>query len=56
VDPVQDVAVVPAWQVLKRMSARLRDFQGGRLRWYLLSVIFTLLALLYYLTIARRAP
>jgi formate hydrogenlyase subunit 3/multisubunit Na+/H+ antiporter MnhD subunit len=56
VDPVQDVAVVPAWQVLKRMSARLRDFQGGRLRWYLLSVIFTLLALLYYLTIARHAP
>jgi hypothetical protein len=29
---------------------------GGRLRWYLLSVIFTLLALLFYLTRAGSLP
>jgi hydrogenase-4 component B len=56
VDLVQDVAVVPAWHALEWLSAQLRGIQGGRLRWYLLSVIFTLLALLYYLTIARLAP
>jgi hypothetical protein len=56
VDLVQDVAVVPAWRALERLSLRLRGIQGGRLRWYLLSVIGTLLALLYYLTIARTAP
>jgi hypothetical protein len=56
IDPVQDGAVVPAWRALGRASVRLRGAQGGRLRWYLLSVIFTLLALLYYLTIARHTP
>ena len=56
VDLVQDVAVVPAWHALERLSLRLRGMQGGRLRWYLLWVIFTLLALLYHLTTARSAP
>jgi formate hydrogenlyase subunit 3/multisubunit Na+/H+ antiporter MnhD subunit len=55
-DPVQDGAVVPAWRALQRVSGRLRGIQGGRLRWYLLLVIFTLLALLNYLTHARGAP
>ncbi len=55
-DLVQDIAVVPAWRALERLSIRLRGIKGGRLRWYLLSVIFTLVALLYYLTTARHAP
>jgi hydrogenase-4 component B len=56
VDLVQDIAVLPAWHALERLSLRLRGIQGGRLRWYLLSVIFTLLALLIYLMNARRMP
>jgi hypothetical protein len=56
VDLVQDVAVLPSWRALEWLSLRLRGIQGGRLRWYLLSVIFTLLALLIYLMNARRMP
>ncbi len=52
-DPVQDGAVLPAWAFLGRTSVRLRGLQGGRLRWYLLSLILTLLALLAYLSNAR---
>jgi hydrogenase-4 component B len=51
-DPAQDWVALPAWRRLGRASVRLRALQGGRLRWYLLSVIFTLLALLFYLTTA----
>ena len=54
-DPVQDGAVLPAWRMLGRASVLLRGIQGGRLRWYLLLVIFTLLVLLLYLTNAGRA-
>jgi hydrogenase-4 component B len=54
-DPAQDWVVLPAWRRLGRVSLRLRALQGGRLRWYLLSVIFTLVALLFYLTTARHA-
>ena len=54
-DPVQDGAVLPAWRMLGRASVLLRGIQGGRLRWYLLLVIFTLLVLLLYLTKAGRA-
>jgi hypothetical protein len=54
-DPVQDGAVLPAWRLLGRTSVLLRGMQGGRLRWYLLSVILTLLALLIYLSNAERA-
>jgi hypothetical protein len=53
-DPVQDGAVLPAWRMLGRTSVLLRGIQGGRLRWYLLLVIFTLLVLLLYLTKAGR--
>jgi hypothetical protein len=56
VDPVQDGAVLPAWRWLGRISTRLRGIQGGRLRWYLLSVIFTLLLLLLNLMNAGREP
>jgi hypothetical protein len=47
--------LVPAWRGLEGLSARVRRIQGGRLRWYILSVIFTLLALLFYLTNAGTA-
>jgi len=56
VDPVQDVVVVPVWHELERVSLRLRRIQGGRVRWYILSLIFTLLSLLFYLTNSRFAP
>jgi hydrogenase-4 component B len=55
-DPVQDVVVEPFWRALEQTGARLRAVHGGRLRWYLLSVIFTLLALLFYLTRAGSLP
>jgi hydrogenase-4 component B len=55
-DPVQDWIVLPAWRRLGQASVRLRALQGGRLRWYLLSVILTLLVLLFYLTTAGHAP
>ncbi|MEO8140810.1 MAG: proton-conducting transporter membrane subunit [Gemmatimonadota bacterium] len=56
VDLVQDAAVLPLWRELSRVSVRLRAVHGGRLRWYLLWVVFTLLALLYYLPNAERLP
>ena len=55
-DPVQDGVVLPAWRMLGLTSVLLRGMQGGRLRWYLLSVIFTLVVLLFYLTNAGRTP
>jgi NADH:ubiquinone oxidoreductase subunit 5 (subunit L)/multisubunit Na+/H+ antiporter MnhA subunit len=56
VDAVMDLAVVPGWHRLERLSWRLRSVQGGRLRWYLASVILTVLALLVYLGNARSTP
>jgi hypothetical protein len=56
VDPVQDGAVLPAWRALERLSRRLREWQGARIRWYLLSVVATLLFLLYQLMRWRGAP
>jgi hypothetical protein len=40
---------LPTWRGLEGLSQRLRYWQGGRIRWYLLSVVTTLLVLLYYL-------
>jgi hydrogenase-4 component B len=51
-DPVQDGLVAPAWAALRRLDVHRRWIQGGRVRWYLLAVIFTLLALLFYLNTA----
>jgi hydrogenase-4 component B len=48
-DLVQDRAVLPTWRGLESLSQRMRQWQGGRIRWYLLSVVATLLVLLYYL-------
>jgi hydrogenase-4 component B len=55
-DPVQDGVVLPAWRLLEATSLRLRSMQGGRLRWYLLSVILTLLGLLLHLMNAGKVP
>jgi hypothetical protein len=49
IDPVQDGAVLPAWGAVERLTQRLRGWPGARIRWYLLSVVSTLLILLYYL-------
>jgi len=48
-DLIQDRAVLPTWRGLESLSQRLRQWQGGRIRWYLLSVVATLLVLLFYL-------
>jgi NADH:ubiquinone oxidoreductase subunit 5 (subunit L)/multisubunit Na+/H+ antiporter MnhA subunit len=48
VDLVKERAALPAWRRLKELSRRARDWQGARLRWYLLSVIATLVTLLLY--------
>jgi hydrogenase-4 component B len=52
-DLVLDGAVVPAWRQVRRMAHEVRMLQAGRLRWYLLYVILTVLALLLYV---GRAP
>jgi formate hydrogenlyase subunit 3/multisubunit Na+/H+ antiporter MnhD subunit len=56
VDPVQDGAVLPAWWALGKLTRRLRSWQGARIRWYLLLVIATLLALLYHLMKWKGVP
>ncbi len=55
-DLVQDGAALPIWRALENLSRRLRGWQGARIRWYLLSVVATLLVLLYYLMQWRDAP
>ncbi len=49
IDLVLDGMVFPAWRRVGRMAREARLFQAGRLRWYLLYVILTLLALLLYI-------
>jgi hypothetical protein len=46
VDPVEDWIVVPVSRGLETASRGLRLRLGGRVRWYLLSVVVTLLVLL----------
>jgi hydrogenase-4 component B len=48
IDLVLDGAVFPAWRRVGRMALEARLLQAGRLRWYLLYVILTVLALLLY--------
>ncbi len=55
-DLVQDGAALPTWRALESLSQRLRGWQGARIRWYLLSVVSTLLVLLYYLMQWKGAP
>ena len=50
-DPVLDRAVFPIWDTLGRVTQGIRGVPGGRLRWYLLAVIVTLTALLFYLAL-----
>jgi hydrogenase-4 component B len=49
IDLVLDAVVSPAWRQVSRMAREARLFQAGRLRWYLLYVILTVLALLLYI-------
>ncbi len=53
IDLILDGAVSPAWRRIGRVAHEARLLQAGRLRWYLLYVILTLLALLFYIA---RAP
>jgi NADH:ubiquinone oxidoreductase subunit 5 (subunit L)/multisubunit Na+/H+ antiporter MnhA subunit len=53
IDLVLDGAISPAWRQVTRLSREARLLQAGRLRWYLLYVILTVLALLLYI---GRAP
>jgi NADH:ubiquinone oxidoreductase subunit 5 (subunit L)/multisubunit Na+/H+ antiporter MnhA subunit len=52
-DPVLDGAVRPVWSFLDAASHRVRLVQSGRIRWYLLAVVFTLIGLL--INLARGA-
>jgi hydrogenase-4 component B len=49
IDLVLDGTVFPVWRRLARLAHEARLLQAGRLRWYLLYVILTVLALLLYL-------
>jgi hydrogenase-4 component B len=48
-DPVLDQLGRPVWHLVARWALRLRRLQTGRIFWYLLYVITTLLGLLLYL-------
>jgi hypothetical protein len=48
-DLVLDGLAAPAWRQVGRMAREARLLQAGRLRWYLLYVILTVLALLLYM-------
>jgi NADH:ubiquinone oxidoreductase subunit 5 (subunit L)/multisubunit Na+/H+ antiporter MnhA subunit len=56
IDLVLDGMVSPAWRQVGRMAREARLFQAGRLRWYLLYVILTVLALLLYMGRSPEAP
>jgi hydrogenase-4 component B len=49
IDLVLDGAVLPAWRRIVGLAGEARLLQAGRLRWYLLYVILTLLTLLLYM-------
>jgi hydrogenase-4 component B len=49
IDLVLDGLVLPAWRRVGRMAQEARFLQAGRLRWYLVYVILTVLALLFYI-------
>jgi len=53
IDLVLDGLVFPVWRRIGMLAHEVRLLQAGRLRWYLLYVILTVLALLVYLD---RAP
>jgi hydrogenase-4 component B len=49
IDLVLDGLVFPVWRRIGMLAHEARLLQAGRLRWYLLYVILTVLALLVYL-------
>ena len=49
-DLLLDGLVLPAWRQVGRLAREARVIQGGRLSWYLLYVIITVIGLLAYLT------
>jgi hypothetical protein len=49
IDLVLDGLVFPVWRRIGELAHEVRLLQAGRLRWYLLYVILTVLALLIYL-------
>jgi hydrogenase-4 component B len=50
IDLVLDGMVLPAWRRVGRIAHSARLLQAGRLRWYLLYVILTVVALLWYVS------
>ncbi|HEX9893273.1 MAG TPA: proton-conducting transporter membrane subunit [Gemmatimonadales bacterium] len=53
-DPILDRVGRPVWDRVQQTASSLRVLQTGRLRWYLLYLIFSLLALLVYLWAVTR--
>jgi formate hydrogenlyase subunit 3/multisubunit Na+/H+ antiporter MnhD subunit len=56
IDPVLDGMMAPAWRQVGRVAHEARLLQAGRLRWYLLYLILTLVALLLYMSSAPEVP
>ncbi len=52
-DPVLDQVGLPVWHSVTRWAVRLRRLQTGRIFWYLLYVITTLVGMLLYLWFVR---
>jgi formate hydrogenlyase subunit 3/multisubunit Na+/H+ antiporter MnhD subunit len=50
-DPLVTAAIAPAWASIRRSALRLRRIQHGRLHFYLLYVVVTLVAALAYLSL-----
>ena len=56
IDLVLDGVVLPTWRRVGRMAQEARFLQAGRLRWYLVYVILTVLALLFYISRTPGLP
>jgi hypothetical protein len=55
-DLVLDGIVLPVWRRLGGINRRLKTIQGGRIRWYLLSVVLTLIFLLLRVALRQETP
>jgi hypothetical protein len=49
VDPVLAMVLQPAWVRVRSLADRIRPIQRGRLSVYLIYIVLTLVALLFYL-------
>jgi NADH:ubiquinone oxidoreductase subunit 5 (subunit L)/multisubunit Na+/H+ antiporter MnhA subunit len=55
-DLMLDGMVLPVWRRLGGINRRMKGIQGGRIRWYLLSVVLTLVFLLLRVALRQETP